>query len=75
MEKIMEREVRRLEGLGQTDFDFGPAAGAELNTWADQADRFLDAEPRELFVGAQHLDDYLSETGLGWVLRLRAMLA
>jgi transposase len=75
MEKMMEREVRRLEGLGQTGFDFRPAASAGIYTQADEADCFLDAEPRELFVGAQHLDDYLGETGLGWVLRLRALLA
>jgi transposase len=35
---------------------------------------FLDAGPCELFVGAQRLDAYLREVGLGWVLRLAALL-
>jgi transposase len=35
---------------------------------------FLDADPRELFVGAQRLEVYLSESGMGWVVRLAALL-
>jgi len=73
----MEREVRRLEGLGQLGFDFCPPAtvdeGAPRQTSGDEM--FLDAEPRELFVGAQRLDGYLREAGLGWVLRLGRLLA
>jgi len=36
---------------------------------------FLDADPCELFVGAQRLDAYLREVGLGWVLRTFAGLS
>jgi transposase len=74
---VVEREVRRLEGLGQLGFDFRTAQsiGDGVKHQVDEADLFLDAEPRALFVGSQHLDDYLRESGLGWVLRLGALLA
>ncbi len=73
----VERETRRLEGLGQLGFDFRLAQppGDEARRRAEEADLFLDAEPRELFVGSQRLDDYLREAGLGWVLKLAALLA
>jgi len=73
----VERETRRLEGLGQLGFDFRLAQppGDEAKRRAEEADLFLDAEPRELFVGSQRLDDYLREAGLGWVLKLAALRA
>jgi hypothetical protein len=47
-------EVRRLKGLGQLGFDFCPAAVDESDPrQAGRDEVFLDAEPRELFVGAQ----------------------
>jgi transposase len=72
----VERETRRLEGLGQLDFDFSKIESItdEIRCEISEADLFLDAEPRELFVGSQRLDDYLREIGLGWVLRLAALL-
>jgi transposase len=72
----VERETRRLEGLGQLGFDFSKIESItdEIRYEISEADLFLDAEPRELFVGSQRLDDYLREIGLGWVLRLAALL-
>lgn len=47
----MEREARRLEGLGQLGFDF-PTAEESANEGIQQrtgaGDLFLDPEPREL---------------------------
>ncbi|HVA40321.1 MAG TPA: IS1182 family transposase [Candidatus Binataceae bacterium] len=71
----MEREVRRLEGLGQLGFAFRTAEAGAIQSSPDEAGLFLDAKPCELFVGAQRLDDYLREAGLGWVLRLSTVLA
>jgi hypothetical protein len=56
----MEQEVRRLAGLGQLVFRAAETAG---NRRQREADLFLNAAPRELFVGAQPLDDYLYEVG------------
>jgi transposase len=36
--------------------------------------RFIDDAPDRLFVGAQRLDHFLRENGLGWVVRLRTEL-
>lgn len=73
----MEREARRLEGLGQLGFDFrSTEAEPDLaQDQANEADLFLEPEPRGLFVGSQRLNDYLREAGLGWVLKLAALLA
>jgi transposase len=73
----MEREARRLEGLGQLGFDFRSTEAAPdlAQDQANEADLFLEPEPRGLFVGAQRLNDYLREAGLGWVLKLAALLA
>jgi hypothetical protein len=49
----MEREVRRWEGLGQLGFDvYPPATVDESDPRQTGGEVFLDAEPRELFVGA-----------------------
>jgi len=69
----MEREVRRLEGMGQLGFGFGGSARPKERR-AVEEELFLDADPHELFVGAQRLEVYLSESGMGWVLRLAALL-
>jgi hypothetical protein len=63
----VERETWRLEGLGQRGFDFrcGQPPGDATNRQAEENDLFRDAEPRELFVGSQRLNDYLCEAGLG----------
>ena len=70
---VVEREVRRLEGLGQ--LGTAESIGDGVKHQVDEADLFLDAEPRALFVGSQHLDDYLPESGMGWVVRLGGLLA
>ena len=68
-------ETRRLEGLGQLGFDFPTkSSGVPARSQGNEAEVFLDADPCELFVGAQRLDAYLREVGLGWVLRLAALL-
>jgi hypothetical protein len=36
--------------------------------------RFVDDSPYGLFIGAVRLDQFLEESGLGWVVRLRAEL-
>lgn len=36
--------------------------------------RFVDDSPYGLFIGAARLDQFLEESGLGWVVRLRAEL-
>jgi len=69
----MEHEVRRLEGLGQLGFGFQVCTREERGNW-DEAERFVDPEPRELFVGARRLDVYLRESGLGWVIKLAGLL-
>ncbi len=73
----MERETRRLEGLGQLGFDFRTAeeSAGQVQQRAGEDDLFLDPEPHELFVGSQRLDDYLREAGLGRAPRLSALLA
>ena len=69
-------ETRRLEGLGQLGFAFPmtKSSGVPARSPGDEAVVFLDADPCELFVGAQRLDAYLREVGLGWVLRLAGLL-
>lgn len=37
-------------------------------------ERFIDDSPYGLFVGSQRVDRFLHESGLGWVVRLRAEL-
>ena len=69
----MEHEVRRLEGLGQLGFGFQVCTREERGN-RDEAELFVDPEPRELFVGARRLDVYLRESGLGWVIKLAGLL-
>ena len=59
-------ETRRLEGLGQLGFDFPTtkSSGVPARSQGNEAEVFLDADPCELFVGAQRLDAYLREVGL-----------
>ena len=54
----VEREVRRLEGMGQLGFGFECGASAR-GTEAVEDELFLDADANELFVGAQRLEAYL----------------
>lgn len=67
--------MRWLEGLGQLGFDFDGAArpAAQRNEGVED-DLFLSADPCELFIGAQRLEVYLSENGLGWVVGLAILL-
>jgi hypothetical protein len=47
----LEREVRRLEGLGQLGFAFRTAEAGAIQSPPAEAGLFLDAKPCELFVG------------------------
>ena len=60
--------------MGQLGFGFDLGAPAEQDRKGVEEELFLDADPRELFVGTQRLEVYLSESGMGWVLRLSALL-
>ena len=61
--------------MGQLGFGFGGGARSEKDVLrASEEELWLDADPHELFVGAQRLEVYLSESGLGWVLRLATLL-
>jgi transposase len=61
--------------MGQLGFGFGGSARTEEDVLrASKEELWLDADPHELFVGAQRLEVYLSESGLGWVLRLATLL-
>ncbi len=61
--------------MGQLGFGFDWVArtGAQ-NAAAVAQELFLDADPGELFVGAQRLEAYLRDNAMGWVLRLAALL-
>jgi hypothetical protein len=54
----MERETRRLEGLGQLGFAFVAEMSEQQGRTdeTDQNDLFLDPEPCGLFVGSQKLE-------------------
>jgi hypothetical protein len=61
--------------MGQLGFGFGCIARSEERKCrAVEEELFLDADPHELFVGAQRLEVCLSESGMGWVLRLATLL-
>ena len=61
--------------MGQLGFGFQCAAkDAEERDQVFEDELFLDAESHELFVGAQRLEAYLDDNGLGWVVRLAALL-
>jgi hypothetical protein len=63
----MERETRRLEGLGQLGFAFVAEMSEQQGRTdeTDQNDLFLDPVPCGLYVGSQKLDVYAKEIGLG----------
>jgi transposase len=61
--------------MGQLGFGFNCIARSkEQQGGAVEEEHFLDADPNELFIGAQRLEVYLSDNGMGWVLRLAAQL-
>ncbi len=61
--------------MAQLGFGFDDIAHCESQIGGpDDDELFLDAEPRELFIGAQRLEVYLSDSGMGWVVRLAALL-
>ena len=61
--------------MGQLGFGFNCIARSEEQQGgAVEEELFLDADPNELFIGAQRLEVYLSDNGMGWVLRLAAQL-
>lgn len=74
---VVERGVRRWRDWGNLDLTFvrkpRPADGVKHRFEEDGL--FVDAKPHELFIGSQRLDDYLRGSDLGWVLRLRVLLA
>jgi transposase len=64
-----------MEGMGQLTLGFDDARlRIDRVRQIDDSDLFLEADPRELFIGAQRLEAYLDANGLGWVLRLAALL-
>jgi transposase len=54
-------------------FEAGGGAAARREEMAED-ELFSDAEPHHLFVGSRRLEVYLSENGLGWVVRLAGLL-
>jgi hypothetical protein len=55
----VDREARRLEGMGQLGFGFDRIAGSETPPAnAAEDELFVDGEPRELFVGARRRDGW-----------------
>jgi transposase len=61
--------------MGQLRFDFDCATSArDPAAQGIEDELFLDADPHELFIGAQRLEHYLSDNDLGWVVRLSALL-
>src|SRR5215469_1566833 len=61
--------------MGQLGLGFKCVASSEeQKDNAVEEELFLDADPHELFVGAQRLEVYLSDNGMGWVLRLATLL-
>ncbi len=61
--------------MAQLGFGFDDIAHCESQIGGSGDDElFLDAEPQELFIGAQRLEVYLSDSGMGWVVRLAALL-
>jgi transposase len=61
--------------MGQLGFTFDCVARSEEQKGkAVEEELFLDADPHELFVGAQRLEVYLSNNDMGWVLRLATLL-
>jgi transposase len=61
--------------MGQLGFGFdGVARSEEQQGGAVEEELLLEADPYELFVGAQRLEVYLSDHCMGWVLRLAGLL-
>jgi hypothetical protein len=61
--------------MGQLGFGFDGIAGSKTPPANAAEDELLvDGEPRELFAGAQRLEAYLSESSMGWVVRLAGLL-
>ena len=64
-----------MKGLGQLGFGFESVARSEEQQGrAVEEELFLEADPHELFVGAQRLEVYLTDNGMGWVLQLAGLL-
>jgi transposase len=72
----MRRRMQRVPDLAQEVLALGamPAASPASARAAGEA-RFVDDAPYQLRLGAQRVDEYLEAHGLGWVVRLRALLA
>ena len=62
--------MRRLEGMGQLGFGLDCILRSGRKRRAVEAKLFLEADPHELLVGARRLEVYLSDNGMGWMLRL-----
>jgi transposase len=59
--------------MGQLGFDFDCSTRVR-STEAVEDELFVQADAHQLFVGAQRLEAYLIDAGLGWVVRLAALL-
>lgn len=70
-----KRPPKRVTTTGQQGFGFctEPAPDAPPQALGD--DRFKDDDPSHIFLGDKRLDTVLGAAGMGWVLRLRNVLA
>jgi transposase len=71
----MRRRVKKLRNMGQRSLGFAHPereGGREYRAVSDH--RFVDDDPRDLRVGEERLDAYLTSIDLGWVIRLRRLL-
>ena len=75
----MKRRIKRVPNMAQGALAFGGEANGERERPPRRktrvgATQFLEATPWHLYVGAERVDAYLRERGLGWVVRLREEL-
>jgi transposase len=68
-----KRPEGRLPETRQTGMFLDAPAAAPVSK-TKGAVRFQDRDPREIFVGAERLDAYLTRIGSGWVVKLREQL-
>jgi hypothetical protein len=70
----LARDSSKASDPSSLSFGFDDIARCESQIEGPTDELFLDAEPRELLIGAQRLELYLSDSGMGWVVRLAALL-
>ena len=74
--EVMGRRGRNkpLPDTVQRAFAFAEDAGGEKAQGTAESWGFVNDDPREIFVGEERLETYLKKNGLGWVVKLRAVL-